>query len=113
MDNQKRTIGLHEMVTIFGKSGKKTIKARIDTGATKSSIDTSLARELDLGPVIRIAKVKSASGKQHRDIVLVNAELAGKKMQAEFTVTDRSHMTYSILIGQNILKQGFIIDPAR
>ena len=32
-------------------------------------------------------------------------------MEAECTVADRSHMKYKMLIGQNVLKKGFIIDP--
>jgi hypothetical protein len=28
-------------------------------------------------------------------------------------VADRSHLKYKILIGQNILKKGFIIDPQK
>ena len=34
-----------------------------------------------------------------------------KKIKAQFTLADRSHMRYPVLIGQNILKQGFLINP--
>ena len=42
-------LGLTAQVIVFGKN-KKELVARVDTGATKCSIDVNLARELELGP---------------------------------------------------------------
>ena len=36
-----------------------------------------------------------------------------KEIKTDFTLADRSNMKYSVLIGQNILKQGFLIDPSK
>ena len=107
------TIGLEEKVTIQHDSGKKSVIAKIDTGATKSSIDTNLAAELKLGPVIKSKLVKSAHGSKLRPIIEASIELAGRKIKSEFTLADRAHMKYRILIGQNILKEGFLIDPTK
>lgn len=107
----KVVIGLAEKVTINFNLGKKIVIAKIDTGATKSSIDTSLAAELRLGPVIKSKLVKSAHGSKLRPIIEANIELAGKNLKSEFTLADRAHMKFRLLIGQNILKEGFLIDP--
>ena len=109
--DSKVVIGLVEKVEIRHSSGKEDIAAKIDTGATKSSIDIVLASKLNLGPVIKSKIVKSAHGNKLRPIIEASIELAGKKMKSEFTLADRSHMKYPILIGQNILKEGFLIDP--
>ena len=109
----KVVIGLEEKVRIHNNSGKKIAVAKIDTGATKSSIDTSFASELNLGPVIKSRLVKSAHGSKLRPIIEATIELAGKKIKSEFTLADRAHMKYRILIGQNILKDGFLIDPTK
>ena len=109
----KIVIGLAEKVSIKYDSGNKTVIAKIDTGATKSSIDTNLAAELRLGPVIKSKLVKSAHGSKLRPIIEAAIELAGKKIKSEFTLADRAHMKYRILIGQNILKDGFLIDPTK
>ena len=109
----KTVIGLAEKVKIFFDSGQKIVIAKIDTGATKSSIDTNLAAELKLGPVIKSKLVKSAHGSKLRPIIEAAIELAGKKIKSEFTLADRAHMKYRILIGQNILKDGFLIDPTK
>ena len=71
-------IGLTEKVTITGKNKKKTLTARIDTGATKSSIDARLAASLQLGPVIKTKLVKSAHGNSLRPVIEVEIKLAKK-----------------------------------
>lgn len=109
-------IGLTEKVIVKSfdcKRDKKTF-ARIDTGATKSSIDTDLAASLSLGPIIDTTLVKSASGSSVRPVVNAKIILRGKIIESNFTLADRKHMTYKVLIGQNILKDnGFLIDPSR
>ena len=111
---EKAIIGLTEKVKVFGDKGKKkTITARIDTGATISSVDSELAAELHLGPVVRTKLVKSASGTKSRPVIKAKITLAKKQFVAEFTIADRKHMKYSMLIGQNILKHGFLIDPSK
>ena len=109
----KVVIGLTEKVNVNHQKGRKAVIAKIDTGATKSSIDTNLAAELKLGPVIKSKLVKSAHGSKLRPIIEATIELAGKKIKSEFTLADRAHMKYRILIGQNILKDGFLIDPSK
>ncbi len=109
----KVVIGLAERVNIQHQNSKKNAIAKIDTGATKSSIDTNLAAELKLGPVIKSKLIKSAHGSKLRPIIEATIELAGKKIRSEFTLADRAHMKYRILIGQNILKDGFLIDPSK
>lgn len=109
-----KIIGLTEKVTLFGKDGKKKrLVARIDTGATKSSMDARLAASLQLGPVIKTKLVKSAQGKSLRPVIEATIQVAGKKIKQEFTLADRLHMKYHMLIGQNILKKGFLIDPRK
>ena len=111
---QDRTIlGLTGQVTLKNNEGKdKQILARIDSGATSSSIDISLAKLLNFKPTKKYRIVKSASGIKRRPIVNAIVTIKGTKMEAEFTLADRKHMTYQILIGQNVLKEGkFLIDP--
>lgn len=109
----REILGLVEEVTIFSNDHfKKKVLARIDTGATNSSIDMSIAGELKLGPIKRTKLVKSASGKGRRAIITVKIKLDGQIFDDDFTIAERGHMTYPVLIGQNILKKGnFLIDP--
>ncbi|MEM3154981.1 MAG: RimK/LysX family protein [Candidatus Woesearchaeota archaeon] len=109
----KTIIGLTARVVLFGKKGKKEVIARIDTGATKSSIDKGLARELDLGPALAHTRIKSAHGTRYRPVVTTDILIGGQLMHAEFNIAEREHMRYKVLIGQNILKKGFLIDPSK
>lgn len=109
----KTIVGLTAHVVIFGKKGKKEVVARIDTGATRSSIDKALAKELDLGPELKHAKVKSAHGIRYRPVITADIIIAGHAIQSEFNLAEREHMRYQVLIGQNILKKGFLIDPSK
>lgn len=109
----KTIIGLTTRVLLFGKKRKKEVIGRVDTGATKSSIDDKLAEEIGVGPELKKALIKSASGTRRRSVVLVELMIGGKPIQAEFTLADRTHLKYPMLIGQNILKKGFLIDPSK
>ncbi len=113
--SKKIILGLAEEVTLLGIHDQKIkVLARIDTGATSSSIDTSLAADLNLGPITKSKIIKSASGVKKRPIIKVRVKMDGLIIEAEFSLVDRSHMTYPILIGQNILKKGnFLIDPSK
>jgi len=112
---KKVVIGLIEKVKIeTKKGGKRTIKAKIDTGATKSSMDINLATQLKTGPVVKSRLVKSAHGSSLRPVVMPTIEIGGKKIRRQFTLADRKHLKYPILIGVNVLKKGgFIVDPSK
>ncbi|MBN2881167.1 ATP-dependent zinc protease [Candidatus Woesearchaeota archaeon] len=109
----KRILGLTEDVMVYSETKSKKVLARIDTGATRSSIDIKLAAELGLGPILETRQVKSSLGTDLRPIVRAKIEIAGKELESTFTLADRDHMNYKILIGQNILKEGFLIDPLK
>jgi hypothetical protein len=97
---------------MIGNDNKKKVVARIDTGAAQSSIDTALAKELNLGPIISTKLVKSAHGSTLRAVVKAEFILAKKRIKAKFNVADRRHMRYKVLLGRNALKnRGFLINP--
>lgn len=109
----KTLIGQLERVTLSSKSGKQTVTARIDTGATLSSIDVKLAAKLKLGPIIEAKAIKSSHGSSVRPVVLAKVKLQDRTINGLFTVYDRKRMKYPVLIGRNILKGKFIIDPSK
>ncbi len=109
---EKTVVGIVEPVMVFNKAKKRRdIMAKIDTGACKGSLDMNLVSELGLGPIIESKIIKSASGNKLRPVIEVEIELAGKRMKEEFTLADRRHMKYKVLIGRNVLRHGYLIDP--
>jgi len=107
----KIVIGLTEHLIFLIGNKRRAVEAKVDTGATKSSIDVKLANELKLGPILDNKIIKSAHGIRRRPIIAADVELSGKKLyKIQFTIADRNYMQYPVLIGQNILKKGFLID---
>ena len=98
----KVVIGLSERITIKNSKGKRTVEAKIDTGATKSSIDVELAKQLHLGPVITSKMVKSAHGYMLRPVVKATIAIAGKTLTEDFTLADK--------LREQILESGYSVD---
>ena len=110
----REVIGLVEEVVFVKDLEKTKIKARIDTGATKSSVDTSLAAKLQLGPIVQTKTVRSASGHSLRPMVQAKIIMAGQELHGLFTISNRAKMKYPVLIGRNLIEQGnFMIDPQK
>lgn len=62
-------------------------------------------------PVHKSKKVKSSNGQtEERIIIKTELILAGLKLNAELSLTDRSEMRYPLLIGRKLLKGRFLVD---
>ncbi|MBW2982055.1 RimK/LysX family protein [Candidatus Woesearchaeota archaeon] len=108
---KKEVIGLTEKIMLIGPKKARMLIARIDTGATLGSIDKNIAKELKLGPVLRTKLVKSSHGQSHRPVIKASVKIGSRRIKARFTLADRRDLKYKVLIGQNILKKRFMIDP--
>lgn len=124
-------IGEMEPVTIV--EAKSTFPARIDTGATTSSIDAQdivrferdgkswvkfNLKDRKTGKVTlieskltRVVEIKRHGAEpQHRPAVKLKTKLGDKELYSEFTLADRSSFDFPILIGRNVLSGNFIVD---
>ena len=99
-------IGYIEEVVVSGTSGSTQTMAKSDTGATRTSIDTSLAAEIGAGPIKSMTRVKSGSMKsgKARPVVDLVIGIAGTQHTVTASVEDRSHMDYPLLLGRDILE---------
>ncbi len=65
-------------------------------------------------PVFKVKTVKSSNGQsEKRIIVKTKIKLAGRKLWAQLSLTDRSEMRYPLLIGRKLLKGRFLVDVNR
>lgn len=127
----RRTIGVSSLVDFVGYKNLKQIPARIDTGARTSSLwatDVSIkdgiatfkmfgpgsawyTGKVVRKPVIEIREVTSSTGHvQARHVVNLSIRMHGKRLNAKFTLSDRSTQTYPILVGRNTLRGNFLVD---
>ena len=72
---KRPVLGLIEKITLYGKGRQKTIVARIDSGATKSSIDKALTKTLKVGPGKKTKLVKSSHGVSRRPIAEIKVRI--------------------------------------
>ena len=100
------------------------INARIDTGATTSSIHCTQIKKIDnqvrckllnkieiIKPISKIAEVKSSNGeKAIRYFIKSDIEIFNKIYELEISLNDRTNMEFALLIGRELLKKGFVVD---
>lgn len=110
-DQGKSVLEWVEQVVFVGKDKKKhKVLAKIDTGAWRTSICESLAKDLKLNKPIDKKVVKSALGREERYVYDVKMVLGKKKLKTQVFVSDRRNLKYDVIIGRRDL-QDFLVDP--
>lgn len=127
---------LGEEEWIYIKAINHNAKARIDTGATTSSISAvdiemferdgkkwvkfKLAhndketKEFE-SPVSRVVTIRQSSTEERTDRPVIDAwvQIGDLKTQTEFTLNDRTHMTFPVLLGRTFFRDVAIVDVSK
>lgn len=130
----KLILGEEEWVYLPGLN--EVFKSRIDTGAATSSIsavdvvvferdgkawvkfkiehDGLNSEEISL-PVERWVRIRqsTADETQKRAVVVAWLQVGDFKEKTEFTLTDRTHLTFPLLLGRSFFKDVAIVDVSR
>ncbi|GAA3656674.1 ATP-dependent zinc protease family protein [Microbacterium marinilacus] len=129
-------VGWREWVGLPG-AGVDWLKAKVDTGAQTSSLHAFGLREFtrDGEPWVRFEvhpwqrsaddavqvelpvhdrrRVRSSSGHaERRVVVLMDVRLLDRVIRAEVTLTRRDAMGFRMLVGRELLRNGFLVDAA-
>ena len=82
-----------------------SVEARLDTGATRSSIDEGFLSLLRLEEMVNedAIKVRSANGTQRRDTVVLVVIDDDEELELEVSITNREHMAYPVILGRDYL----------
>lgn len=99
-------LGMVERVEVEGEEHL----AKIDTGATRSSIDRELAARLGMNEVIKKTEVRSSHGKSVRKVVMGKVKIGHRIIPTTFTLADRKELKFDLILGRNFLRRGFLID---
>lgn len=129
--SNKTVVGAVEWAWIDFGSYQRAAKVRMDTGASTSSISARNVAEFERNGkrwvrftleddrevsllVERFANVRQASAdKDKRWVVKLGIRLGTISQVAEFTLKDRSHLSYEVLVGRNLLRDLMVVDVAR
>ena len=110
----RSVLGYTERVRVVGTMESRVVTAKSDTGARRTSVDLELAAELGTGSIQETVSVRSGSSKQStsRPIVDIVIAIDGRTHAVEANVQDRSHMSYPVLLGRDILEH-YHVDVTR
>ena len=133
----KATIGWRERVELLDFD-KSIIKAKMDTGARTSSLHaTHISESEDSGIKYVAFRLKtnknnrkkykffkselkewrivrnSGGDEEYRPVVKTRVKIGKKVMNIEITLTQRSRMSYDMLIGRTALRKKFLIDSGK
>jgi|TARA_A200000159_G_scaffold163323_2_gene189273 hypothetical protein len=135
MMNNKKLIGVVELCDL-PQLAITELNVRVDTGAATSSLHVDNIEELTKGDELWISfdihpdiynvdtvvrreakvfgkkKVKSSTAtREKRYVILTDIVMDGFQWNIQLTLTDRSEMTYSMLLGREGMAGHFIVDP--
>ncbi len=133
--NEKRLVGALELCDL-PKLAITDLNIRVDTGATTSSLHVDNIDEFekegelwvsfDIHPdihnvakivrreakVVAQKKVKSSTATRERRYTIdTPIVMAGETWEIQLTLTDRSEMTYLMLLGREAMAGRFVVDP--
>jgi alpha-L-glutamate ligase-like protein len=107
-----KTIHVWEDIKVLSSTRRKhLVKAKIDTGAWKTSIDKDLADSLGLekkSNILWTKEYKSSLGSEKRRVISLIFYLAGRRISTIANVADRSNLRTPLIIGRRDLG-GFLI----
>ncbi|MDD9194355.1 RimK/LysX family protein [Aliivibrio sp. S3MY1] len=127
---------LGEEEWMYIKAINHNAKARIDTGATTSSISAidiqmferdgkdwvkfklahsgNKTKAFEL-PVSRIVTIRQSSTEERTDrpVIAVWVQIGDLKTKTEFTLNDRTHMTFPVLLGRTFFRDVAVVDVSK
>ncbi|MCC5793394.1 MAG: ATP-dependent zinc protease [Chromatiales bacterium] len=133
----RQLLGWLEWVQLERTDGGQILelRAKLDTGATTSSINAQNQRRFTRNgerwvafdvadphepgsyirferPVVRNVRIRRAGGSvDQRPVVELGMCLGDAYRKRQFTLADRSAMDYQVLVGRNFMERHIIVDP--
>ncbi len=136
-DRLKGKVIVGEVENFFLAGPGLIYKARIDSGAETSSIDARnitrferdgsnwvrfdvpvpgakdfVTLEKEISRRVKVIQA-SADGAERRVVVELQFSIGDHQQVAEFTLSDRSNLTYQALVGRNVLRDVMLIDVGK
>jgi hypothetical protein len=133
----KIIIGRLEAIDLL-ELGIEDLEVRVDTGAKTSSLHVDNITKLIVdgihnvtfdihpdshnvdrivtctAPLSDIRKIKSSNGtSEQRYVIETTIKLGAESWKIEITLTDRSDMSYLMLLGREALGKRFLVDPSK
>ncbi len=109
IDSGAQTSSLHATnIERFERDGERWV--RFDIEDPKSKEPLTLERKLSRN--VRIVQA-SAEDTERRPVIELPFMIGDHRQTAEFTLSDREHLNYPLLIGRNVLRDVMLVDVGR
>jgi hypothetical protein len=108
LDTGAKTSALDaEKIEFFERDGERWARFQIRRRRGSDDVRTFEAR------VVRDRSIRSANGREVRPVVDLWVCLAGQRRRVLFTLGNRSHMNYRVILGRRALEGRLAVDAAR
>jgi len=81
-----------------------SVTARLDSGASRSSIDQGFLKLLKLQREGEVT-VRNANGREVRDTVMILVDDGESLVELEVSLADRRRLTYPMILGRDYLEE--------
>lgn len=105
----------YEDIWLVGPSGEKVrVRAKIDTGANRTSVDRAIAEKIGLltpSNIVEYREFFSGLGREQRPMVHCQLIIKTVARSTTVSISDRSHMKHQVIVGRQDI-QSFLVKPA-
>lgn len=98
-------------ITRFERDGETWVRFRLALNDEDVVVDRVRDEWIE-APVIRRVRILQAAGEESRPVVRLMMTLGPIREQVEFTLNDRSHLNYPVLLGRRFMMDIAMIDVA-
>ncbi|MDL4862408.1 ATP-dependent zinc protease [Halomonas elongata] len=98
-------------ITSFERDGEDWVRFKLGLDDDDSAVDTIRDSWVE-APVERRVRIEQATGEESRPVIKLLMTLGPIRETVEFTLTDRAHLDYPVLLGRHFLMDIAIIDVA-
>lgn len=95
-------------ITMFERNGERWVGFEILDPGTEGTIQI----ERKVSRMVRIVQSNVAEP-ERRPVIRLSIVIGHIDQTAEFTLSDRSHLDYQVLVGRNILKDVMVVDVSK
>ena len=96
----------------FERDGENWVRFRLALSENDAVVPAVLKKEFE-ARVVRQVRIVQASGSDRRPVISLPLTLGTIEQNVEFTLNDRRHLTYPVLLGRRFMMDIAVIDISR
>ncbi|WP_199797595.1 ATP-dependent zinc protease family protein [Pseudazoarcus pumilus] len=99
-------------ITPFERDGEDWVRFRLSLSDRDAVVPGIRDREIE-ARVVRRVRILQASGSDSRPVIALPMTLGTLEQTVEFTLNDRAHLSYPVLLGRRFLMDQAVVDVSR